>query len=99
MQLAALQRDDELLALDPGVPWALALDDYYAEHDEIGTGPDARSAARLVIDEEPDRWVVRQILDDPAGHHDWGITAEVDLAASAEEGVAVIRVLSVGRLD
>jgi hypothetical protein len=99
VQLAALQRDEELLALDPGVPWMAALDDYYAEHDSIGTGADARSAARLVIDEEPDRWVVRQILDDPAGHHDWGITAEVDLAASAEEGLAVVRVLSVGRLD
>jgi hypothetical protein len=99
VQLAALQRDEELLALDPGVPWMAALDDYYTEHDSIGTGPDARSAARLVIDEEPDRWVVRQILDDPAGHHDWGITAEVDLAASAEEGIAVVSVLSVGRLD
>jgi superfamily II RNA helicase len=99
VQLAALQRDEELLALDPGVPWAAALDDYYAEHDEIGTGPDARSAARLVIDEQPERWVVRQILDDPAGHHDWAISAEVDLAASADEGVAVVRVLAVGRLD
>ncbi|WP_395639656.1 DEAD/DEAH box helicase [Pseudolysinimonas sp.] len=99
VQAAALQRDDELLALDPGVDWAQALDDYYAEHDTIGTGPDARSAARLLVEEEPERWVVRQILDDPAAHHDWGITAEVDLAASADEGVAVIRVLSVGRLD
>ena len=99
VQLAALQRDEELLALDPGVPWMAALDDYYAEHDEIGTGPDARSAARLVIDEQPDRWVVRQILDDPAGHHDWAITAEVDLEESADAGVAVIRVLSVGRMD
>ena len=99
VQAAALQRDDELLALDPGVPWAAALDDYYAEHDRVGTGPDARSAARLVIDEQPDRWLVRQILDDPAGNHDWAITAEVDLVASADEGVAVVRVLSVGRLD
>jgi superfamily II RNA helicase len=103
VQLAALQRDDELVALDPGVDWPAALDAYFAEHDEIGTGPDARSVARLVIDEQPpDRlgfWVVRQILDDPAGHHDWGVTAEVDLEASAEEGVAVVRVLSVGRLD
>lgn len=100
VQLAALQRDEELLALDPGVPWPAALDDYYAEHDEIGTGPDARSAARLVIDEQPaDRvgfWRVRQILDDPAGHHDWAIIAEVDLEASADEGAPVITVLSVG---
>jgi superfamily II RNA helicase len=99
VQAAALQQDAELVALDPQVDWPGALDAYFAEHDAIGTGPDARSAARLVIDEEPDRWVVRQILDDPAGHHDWGITAEVDLAASADEGVAVVRVLSVGRLD
>ena len=103
VQLAALQRDDELVALDPGVDWPAALDAYYAEHDAIGTGPDARSAVRVLIDEEPPGrvgfWEVRQILDDPAGHHDWGITAEVDLTASAEEGVAVVRVLAVGRLD
>jgi len=101
--LAALQRDDELVALDPTAGWPEALDAYFAEHDEIGTAADARSLARLVIEEEPaDRvgfWEVRQILDDPAGHHDWAITAEVDLAASADEGTAVVRVLSVGRLD
>jgi len=103
VQLAALQLDDELVALDPTAGWPEALDAYFAEHDEIGTAADARSLARLVIDEEPaDRvgfWEVRQILDDPAGHHDWAITAEVDLAASAEEGTAIIRVLAVGRLD
>ncbi|HEV7740935.1 MAG TPA: DUF3516 domain-containing protein [Pseudolysinimonas sp.] len=98
VRLAALDRDDELLAIDPGVPWAAMLDDYYAEHDSIGTGPDARSAARILIEEEPDVWKVRQIIDDPEGDHDWGIRAEVDLAASAEEGVAVVRVLGLDRL-
>lgn len=98
VRLAALQRDDELVALDPDAGWPEALDAYFAEHDEIGTGPDARSSARILIDEEPEVWNVRQILDDPAGHHDWGIRAEVDLAASAEEGVAVVRVLGVDRL-
>ena len=39
-----------------------------------------------------------QILDDPAGDRDWAITAEVDLDASDEAGVAVVRVLDVGRL-
>ena len=29
---------------------------------------------------------VRQIVDDPAGDHDWGIGAEVDLAAPDEAG-------------
>jgi superfamily II RNA helicase len=98
VRLAALQRDDELVALDPEAGWPEALDAYFAEHDEIGTGPDARSSARILIEEEPEIWRVRQIIDDPAGDHDWGIRAEVDLPASAQEGVAVVRVLGVDRL-
>ena len=43
--------------------------------------------------------MVRQILDDPAGDHDWGIDAEVDLAASDEAGDAVVTVTGVDRLD
>ena len=39
---------------------------------------------------------MRQIFDDPAGDHDWGISAEVDLAASDEAGAAVVEVTSVG---
>ncbi len=37
-------------------------------------------------------------FDDPAGDHDWGISAEVDLAASDEAGIAVVRVTAVGQL-
>ncbi|MET0303461.1 MAG: DUF3516 domain-containing protein [Microbacteriaceae bacterium] len=96
--LAALERDDELAALDPGIDWSAALDAYYDEHDEIGTGPAARSAARVLIEKEPDLWKVRQIIDDPAGDHDWGISAEVDLAASAEDGAAIVRVTAFDRL-
>ena len=52
-----------------------------------------------MIDEEPGRcWSVRQILDDPAGDHDWGISAEVDLAASDEAGEAVIKVTYVQQM-
>src|SRR3546814_12850530 len=46
VQLAALQRDDELAALDPEVDWSAALDAYYGEHDEILTG--GRSEERRV---------------------------------------------------
>jgi hypothetical protein len=49
-----------------------------------------------VVDEQPGRWRVRQIFDDPAGDHDWGISADVDLAASDEAGSAVVRVIDVG---
>ena len=33
------------------------------------------------LEEPTDSTKVRQILDDPEEHHDWAITAEVDLAA------------------
>ena len=47
-----------------------------------------RAARRCcIIEQEPDVWKVRQIFDDPAGDHDWGISAEVDLAASDEAGI------------
>jgi superfamily II RNA helicase len=78
--------------------WHEALEPYFDEHGEIGTGPDARGPARLLIDEQAGRWVVRQILDDPAGDHDWGFSAVVDLAASDEVGEAVLTLTDVNRL-
>ena len=106
VQLAALQRDDDLETLDPDAGWPEALDAYYAEHDEVLTGGNARSASLVQIDESPERddpdahgtWSVRQVIDDPAGDHDWGIDAVVDLAASVEAGFAVVRVLGLRRL-
>ena len=76
--------------------WESALEEYFEEYDEIGTGPDARGPAMLVIEEGPREWKVRQIFDDPAGDHDWGISARIDLDASDEAGAAVVEVTSVG---
>ncbi|RRO18347.1 DUF3516 domain-containing protein [Saccharopolyspora rhizosphaerae] len=103
VELAALGRYEQLGELDgedgwDADGWADALDDYFAEHDEIGIGADARGPQMLMITEESDRWLVRQIFADPAGDHDWGISAEVDLAASDEAGSAVVRVTDVGQL-
>ncbi|BCT76126.1 DEAD/DEAH box helicase [Sinomonas cyclohexanicum] len=78
--------------------WEEALDAYFDEHEDIGTGPDARGPQLLIIDEGPRVWHVRQIFDDPAGNRDWGFSADIDLAESDETGTAVIRVTSVGRL-
>ena len=75
------------------------VDAYFDEHDDVGTGADARGPALLIIDRQPGVWRVRQILDDPAGDHDWGLDVEVDLEASDEEGTAVIRLVDAGRLD
>ncbi|GAA4346219.1 DEAD/DEAH box helicase [Microbacterium rhizosphaerae] len=98
VQLAALQRDDELVELDPDAGWPEALDAYYDEHDEILTGGSARSASLVSISEGPGEWRVEQTIDDPAGDHDWRIRGVVDLAASEEVGTAVVRVTEVVRL-
>ncbi|GAA0807486.1 DEAD/DEAH box helicase [Spirilliplanes yamanashiensis] len=101
VELAALRRWDELGELDAAAgwdadAWADAMAGYFEEYGELGTGPAARGPALLVIEQAPGAWRVRQIFDDPAEDHDWGIAAEVDLAASDEAGAAVVRVLEVG---
>ncbi|GAA1978378.1 DEAD/DEAH box helicase [Microbacterium pumilum] len=102
VRLAALQKDDELAALDPDVDWPAALDKYFDEHDEILTGGPARSPRLVEIDETDAAatgvWRVEQTIDDPDGNHDWRIRGEVDLAASEELGTAVLRVTEVLRL-
>ena len=103
VELAALGHYAELGELDSGdgwdaEAWEAAVEPYFDVHDEIGTGPDARGPALLILDEGPQAWTLRQIFDDPAGDHDWGISAVVDLAASEEAGQAVLRVTDVGQL-
>ena len=102
VRLAALQRDDELNGLDPEVDWSAALDAYFDEHDEMLTGGPARSPRLVTVDETDAAasgvWKVEQTIDDPAGDHDWRIRGEVDLAASEEEGAAVVRITEVLRL-
>ena len=78
--------------------WDEALGEYYDEHDEIGTGPDARGPKMLFIEEGPKVWKLRQILADPAGDNDWVLRAEADLAACDLAGRAVLRVLSFERM-
>ncbi|PXY17287.1 DEAD/DEAH box helicase [Prauserella coralliicola] len=103
VELAARRDYETLGSLDAGSGWDAdawedALADYFEEYGEIGTGPDARGPALFMIEKEPDVWRVRQILDDPSGDRDWGISAEVDLAASDETGTAVLRITNVNQL-
>ena len=78
--------------------WMDALEPYFEEHSDIGAGPNARGPAFLIINVERERWVCRQIFEDPAGDKDWGFNAEIDLAASDELGEAVVTITDVGRL-
>jgi hypothetical protein len=103
-ELFARQRWYDLGELDGASGWTAdrweeAVRAYFDEHDDVGIGADARGPALLIIDRQPGVWRVRQILDDPAGDHDWGFDVEVDLEASDEEGDAVIRLVDAGRMD
>ncbi|MGV1089170.1 MAG: DUF3516 domain-containing protein, partial [Mycobacterium sp.] len=104
VELFARRRWHDLGELDSGAGWTAerwedVIEDYFDEHEDVGIGANARGPALLIIDRQPGAWRVRQILDDPAGDHDWGIEVEVDLEASDEEGAAVLRVIDAGRLD
>jgi superfamily II RNA helicase len=111
VELAARRRVDDLGALNgaggfDAEAWRAALDGYFAEYDDIGTGPSARGPALFLVTDEPAetgapgpagrRWRVRQILDDPEGDRDWAITAIVDLDASDQAGTPVVHVVTVG---
>ncbi|GAB3690905.1 DEAD/DEAH box helicase [Angustibacter aerolatus] len=80
--------------------WADAMQPYRDAHADVGTGPQARGPALLQVDAEtdPDAWLVRQVLDDPDGDHDWAITARVDLAASDALGEPAVEVLELTAL-
>jgi len=104
VELFARRRWYDLGQLDTDAGWTAdrweeVVHHYFDEHDDVGTGADARGPALLIIDRQSAVWRVRQILDDPAGEHDWGFEVEVDLEASDEEGAAVIRLVEAGRWD
>ena len=76
--------------------WEAALGEYWDEHETIDDGPAARAPELLMIEPSAERsgprtWAVRQIINDPEGHHDWAIVATVDLDASDAAGELVIR--------
>ena len=101
VELAARREWGALADLDGDEGWTIerwfeTLTPYFDEYGSIGVGADARSPALLQIDEQSDRWRVRQIIHDPQRDHGWSMSAEVDLRASDAEGEAVVRLISVG---
>jgi len=87
-------------AADPDV-WGTVDDlvavmaDYWDEYDHIVMDAGARSPRRFLYDPSVDQTVI-QIIQDPDGNDEWRITAFVDVAASAEQGNAVLRFVDVG---
>ena len=88
--------------------WRRALDAYRAEHEEILLDADARSTAFFSVDESDELkpaaegghvWHVHQIFSDEDGDRDFGIMADLDLDATAEEGEAVFANYRVGFIE
>ncbi len=107
-RIQLMERDDveALAVLDAGGPmtrmaWDEALGRYWDEHDDLLVDADARGPQ--YFDVEPQTggrvWLVRQVVDDPDGNHDWAVHARADLDASDEAGELVIHSLSFARQD
>ncbi len=92
--------------------WDRALEDYYAEHDELLLDADAHGPAYIVIGGEergepagaPEGTVARvrrvvQTLRDPEDHRDWVIEGVVDCDASDQAGELVLAVTAMRRFD
>lgn len=83
--------------------WEAALDDYFAEHNEIRLDGDARSAAYLSIDESPEveqhLWHVRQIFLDENADGDFRIEADVNPDATQGEGEVIFKNYRVGFVE
>ncbi len=78
--------------------WQAAFEGYFADHATIGTGLAARSASLWQVSELGRTWRVRQVLDDPAGYHEWAIVLDIDLDASDQAGEPAVRPVGVDRL-
>lgn len=98
VELVARRRLADLQELDPKVDWEAGLVAYFDEHAWIATDGDARSPRHLQVEQRPGLWELQQVLADPEDHHDWRITATVDLAASDDEGELVLDVTGLVRL-
>jgi superfamily II RNA helicase len=90
VELLSRRRYDQL---GTDLDLAAAMAPYWERHDAVEVGPDARGPALFQVEEGPQTWRVRQVLDDPDGDHDWALTIEVDLAASDEAGQPVVSIV------
>lgn len=118
-RIEELAREDyaSLGARDGGIGWDAerwreAAAPYWAEHDWLGTGPEARSAGMVELLPLPDHadfqlaslapaadaWLVRQRLDDDASSGDWFLTVRVDLAACRDADAVVLGDLALARM-
>ena len=99
--------DMTVLAEVPAVgdtPWTAvaigeAIAPYWDDHAVLPTDSHARGGEFFVLEAGgSDWWPVTQTIADPAGFHEWVLEGRVDLAASREEGRAVVLLGAIRRL-
>ena len=109
MQLLVRRSTDDMtvLAEVPAVgdtPWTAvaigeAIAPYWDDHAVLPTDSHARGGEFFVLEAGgSDWWPVTQTIADPAGFHEWVLEGRVDLAASREEGRAVVLLGAIRRL-
>ena len=81
---------------DADLDVATAMEPYWAEHDAIDIGGDARHASRFTFDSSTGS--VEQTVHDPDGNDDWRLVGQVDLDASRAEDRLVASLVDVVRL-
>ena len=97
-EAAAQRTDPPLEVVMTRRAWDEALEAYFADHDRIGTGADARGPDLFQVSVEGRCWRLRQVLDDPAGDRDWVVEAELDLDATDVVGEPVLLTTALRRL-
>ena len=99
---AAARTDPPAAVTMDDAAWDAAIEEYYAEHDRVDLGPDARGPRLLDTRTETveGRRVLRarQTVLDPEGHLDWVIEAEADLDVCDDLGELVLRTTALRRL-
>ncbi|RUA23590.1 MAG: DUF3516 domain-containing protein [Actinobacteria bacterium] len=109
LQLLVRRSTDDMtvLAEVPAVgdtPWTAvaigeAIAPYWDDHAVLPTDSHARGGEFFVLEASgSDWWPVTQTIADPAGFHEWVLEGRVDLAASREEGRAVVLLGAIRRL-
>jgi superfamily II DNA/RNA helicase len=105
--VGALSRGDletavACLRQDPDDPWdeerfRAALAPFLEEYQRIVFDPSARrNDLTLIVQREPRRWDVHQVLVDPLGENLWTLEGEVDLVERGDPAAPLVRLRRIG---
>lgn len=82
----------------PWTPEGLAelFTTYFAEHERLRLDPEARNTKNTYIREEPQTWIVQQVLVDTKDLNDWSLTFAIDLEKARATSEIPLQLLAIG---